>query len=283
MQRQIVLGLTLGLLVLAATPASAETPCTPEGPQALRVRFLEASISGVVFVVDGPRCRYLRFGSPFGTDQSVISLTDPDAVPTEYVRLATLGLALARRTERVLLVGLGGGTFTNLVRRVRPGAEIDAVELDPVVVEAATRFFGVEPSPRHRIHVADAADFLAKTERRFDLVFLDTYDGEGMPAHLATEAYFTSAVRRLRPGGVVVANFGVGEPMDYVALARRLRAAAGDALCISGREEANLVVLAGAADTLRRRDVATGAAQLDAEGRLPFRLGDLAGRLRDCL
>ena len=273
----------LCLLVLATAPASAAPPCTPGGPQALRVRMVAPSISGTVFVVDGPHCRYLRFGSPFGIDQSTISLADRDAIPTEYVRLAALGLALASRTERILMVGLGGGTFTNLARRVRPDVEIDAVELDPVVVEAATRFFGVLPSPHLRVHVADAAEFLARSERRFDLVFLDTYGVDGMAAHLATEAYFDSAIRRLRPGGVVVANFGVAEPMEYVALARRLRAAAGDALCLSGREEANLVVFAGSSETLRGGDLATRAAQFDLEGRLPFRLGDLAGRVRDCL
>ncbi|HKJ24713.1 MAG TPA: fused MFS/spermidine synthase, partial [Myxococcota bacterium] len=244
---------TVALLLLAlaaAAPSRAEPPCAPEGPPSLLVRFVAPSPSGRVFVVDGPRCRYLRFGSPFGVDQSVVSLADPGAVPTEYVRLAALGLALARAPERVLILGLGGGSFARLVARARPDAEIDSVELDPVVVEAAARFFGVAPSARHRIHVADAAEFLARGGARFDLVFLDTYGGDGLPERLGTEAYFASAVARLRPGGVVVANFGVGEPAEYVALARRLRAAAGGARCLSGREEANLVVFAAPDATL---------------------------------
>jgi spermidine synthase len=273
--------LLLGLAVTA--PARGDEICPPSGPRSLLVRFVAPSVSGRVFVVDGPRCRYLRFGSPFGVDQSVASLADPDAVPTEYVRIAALGLAMAQRSERVLMVGLGGGSFVRLAARAWPDAEIDSVELDPVVVEAARRYFGVAPSQRHRIHVADAAEFLAQGERRFDLVFLDTYGSDGLPPRLASEAYFASAVARLRPGGVVVANFGVGEPGRYVALARRLRAAAGDARCLSGHEEANLVVFAGPSETLRDPAAAGRIARIDAEGRLPFRLADLAPRLRDCL
>lgn len=281
MRRALLLG--LGLLGSALAPAAADPPCPAEGPTALRVRFLKPSISGTVFVVDGPRCRYLRFDSPFGTDQSVAVLADPDVVATEYVRLAALGLALPRRTERILVLGLGGGTFTRLAARARPDAEIDAVELDPAVVEAATRFFGVTRSARRRVHVADAAAFIAGDGPRFDLIFLDTYASDGMPARLGSNAYFTAVVRRLRPGGLVVANFGVGEPQRYVELARRLRAAAGDALCLSGHEDANLVVFAGAAETLRSEGIATRAERLDAEGRLPFRLAELAPRVRECL
>jgi spermidine synthase len=279
-----------------ATPGAsrAATLCPPEGPRSLLVRFVADSGSGSgagagrVFVVDGPRCRYLRFGSPFGIDQSVASLADPEAVPTEYVRIAALGLAVPRRIERVATIGLGGGAFPRLVLRAAPDAELDSVEVDPAVVEAAARFFGVAAGPRHRVHVADAAEFLARDGLdgdgpRFDLLFLDTYDADGLPERLATGSYFASAAARLRPGGVLVANLGVGDPVEYVTLARRLRAAAGDTRCLSAREEANLVVFAAAPETLADPTFAERVARLDATRRLPFRLADLAPRLRPCL
>jgi spermidine synthase len=277
------LALALGLLTSSLAPASAQPPCAPDGPQAPLVRFRQASIFGDVLVVEAAGYRHLRFGSPCGNDQSTVSLSDRNAIVTEYVRLAAVGLALPRRTEHVLMIGLGGGTFTNLVKRLRSGAEIDAVDLNPVVLEAATRFFGVRPSASYRLHVADGAEFLEETERSFDLVFLDTYGADGMPERLGTQAYFESAVKRLRPGGVVVANFGLDEPTTYIALARRLRAAAGDALCLSGREDANLVVFAGSPETLRAEPIAARAQRLDAEAGLPFSLGDLAIRVRECL
>ena len=278
-----ILLLSCCLLLCAAVSTGAESLCPVEGPGAPKILFHKTSKFGEVFVVEVGGYRHLRFGSACGFDQSSVSLSNPQEVATEYVRLAALSLALAAENDHILMIGLGGGTFSNLTARALPGAQIDAVDVDPVVVEAAKRFFGVRTSERYRIHVADAAEFLAKSKQRYDVIFLDTYGGEGMPAHLGTRDYFESVVKRLRPGGVVVANFGLDEPGQYIALARRLGAAAGDALCVSGVEEANLVVFAGPPETLRGGDLVESAAEFDETGRFPFSLVELALGMRDCL
>jgi len=104
------------------------------------------------------RCR----GSPSASEQSAIEPANPRAVPVEYVRYALLGLAHHGGPRRVLMVGLGGGTFTTLVHRALPEAVVDVVEIDPVVVAAARAHFGVRDDSRYRVHVADAADWVAR-------------------------------------------------------------------------------------------------------------------------
>jgi spermidine synthase len=270
-------------MAASSFPAMAEPPCASEGPTAPRVLFQKASKFGRVYVVEQGGMRHLRFGSACGFDQSSVSTSKPKQVVTEYVRLATLSLALAVETDRILMIGLGGGSFSNLVVQGWPDAQIDAVEIDPVVVEAAERFFGVRPSPTFRIHTADGAAFLARGQQDYDVIFLDTYSGEGMPAHLATSEYFESVARHLRRGGVVVANFGLDEPGQYIALAGRGAAPARGAPGGSGHEDANLVVFAGKRETLRRDDPLSLAAALDQQDRLPFSLAELALGVRDCL
>ena len=168
---------SLVLALCGAVPALAELSCLSQGPRAPEVLFQKASKFGEIFVVEQDGYRHLRFGSACGFDQSSVSTSDPAEVATEYVRLAALSFALAAGKGHVLMIGLGGGTFSNLVARAWPTAQIDAVDVDPVVIEAATRFFGVEPSARYRVHVADAAAFLANDEKHYDVVFLDTYSG----------------------------------------------------------------------------------------------------------
>jgi spermidine synthase len=170
------------------------------------VVFDQRSPFARVLVIDeGPR-RVMRFGSPAASEQSAIEPANPRAVPMEYVRYALLGLAHHGRPRRVLMVGLGGGTFTTLVHRALPDTTVDAVEIDPVVVAAARAHFGLRDDARYRVHVADAADWVARDRGSYDLVLLDAYAGEGIPAALASEAFFRAVARRLAPGGVVAIN-----------------------------------------------------------------------------
>ena len=129
----------------------------------------------------------MRFGSPSASEQSAIEPANPRAVPVEYVRYALLGLAHHGRPRRVLMVGLGGGTFSTLVHRALPDATVDAVEIDPVVVAGRARALRpargrratgcTSPTPPTGWRAIGAA---------YDFVLLDAYAGEGIPAALAT-------------------------------------------------------------------------------------------------
>ncbi|KAL4853379.1 Methyltransferase-like protein 13 [Chlorella vulgaris] len=67
---------------------------------------------------------------------------------------------------RVLCIGVGGGSLPLFLAHHFPGAVIDAVELDPAVVAAATSAMGLREQPTLRLHTADAAAFLAQRRRR---------------------------------------------------------------------------------------------------------------------
>ena len=115
------------------------------------------------------------------------------------------------------MVGLGGGTFTTLLHRAQPDLVIDAVEIDPVVVAAARACFGLREDDRYRVHVADAATWLARDDARYDYVVLDAYAGEDIPAAIGSPAFFASVRAHLAPGGVVAINIaeadGQGAPV----------------------------------------------------------------------
>ena len=141
-----------------------------------------------MFVLDEGPLRVMRFGSLKGTEQSAIVRGHPESVPIEYVRLALLGLAHHGEPRRLLMVGLGGGTFTTLVHRALPDIQIDAVDIDPVVCAAARDYFDLQEDARYRVHTADAYEFLTQgidgsaapgAPALYDFIFLDTYGGEG--------------------------------------------------------------------------------------------------------
>ena len=203
---------------------------------------------------------------------------NPRAVPVEYVRYALLGLAHHGRPARVLMVGLGGGTFTTLVHRTLPGASVDAVEIDPVVVEAARAWFGLREDARYRVHVADAADWLRRDRGAYDYVLLDAYAGEDIPAAVASEAFFRDVAARLAPGGVVAIN--IAEPEGSgIAPARAFAAVFAPFECRRTAVDGNVLLFAAtgrrAGDPIAMR---RWLADWDARGVTDFSLAALAAR-----
>jgi spermidine synthase len=107
----------------------------------------------------------------------------------------------------VLILGMAGGTTAKGYRRLFPGARLTAVEIDPLVVEVATKYFALEAGPDLAIHVTDARSFLREGTSRFDVIEADLFAG-GLyaPFHVVTQEFFELARRRLRQNGVVVVN-----------------------------------------------------------------------------
>lgn len=61
----------------------------------------------------------------------------------------------------VLVVGLGGGSLPLFIHDHFPESCVDAVELDPSMLEVAAQWFGFSPSDRLQVHIADGLDHIA--------------------------------------------------------------------------------------------------------------------------
>ncbi|MGO9260776.1 MAG: fused MFS/spermidine synthase [Bryobacteraceae bacterium] len=110
--------------------------------------------------------------------------------------------------DRLLVLGLGAGGSIRSTQAVAPGMTIDAVEIDPKVVTAAIRWFGLDrSSPLLRIHVADARPWLARSRGVYDLVHLDLYQGGPyIPFYLVTKEFFQLVRAHLSVDGLVMMN-----------------------------------------------------------------------------
>ena len=114
----------------------------------------------------------------------------------------------AQRRQRVLILGLGGGSAARLVRAIAPGARIVGVEFDRGVIDAARRHFDLDALDVE-IVCDDARAVLARERRRFDLVIEDVFVGRGRnvrkPDWLPVP-YLALAAKRVAAGGVLVSN-----------------------------------------------------------------------------
>ena len=133
-------------------------------------------------------------------------LNAPFRTRYRYTDLFHLGIAYNTDARRVLYVGLGAGSSEKRLWRDFPRAQIQAVELDPVVVDVAYRYFHLPRDPRLRVSVGDGRRYLADDEQRFDVIVIDAFFADAIPAHLVTQEFLRLVRTRLAPGGVVVTN-----------------------------------------------------------------------------
>lgn len=140
--------------------------------------------------------------------ESRLSLTDPLRLLSDYTQAMLLALAWQPAPHRILLLGLGGGRLQMVLHQYLQDAELYTVELDPMVVDVARRFFGIVTDERQRITVKDGRDYLRgmPTEAPYDLILLDAFQVGGIPLHLCTREFYTECHANLSPGGVIATN-----------------------------------------------------------------------------
>jgi len=185
-----------------------------------RVIHSERSLYRNILVTDerGERC--LRFSvRRLERNQSCMLLDDPERIVFPYVRMMLGALLLDPDPERILIVGLGGGTLPTTLRALLPGASIDVVEIDPAVVSVAERFFDFTSGPRMHVATADARVFVKRAARqgaRYDLIMLDAFGGDYIPEHLMTKEFLEEVRGLLTEHGVLAANtFATSKLYDY--------------------------------------------------------------------
>jgi spermidine synthase len=139
--------------------------------------------------------------------QTRMRIDDPNGPGLAYADALHLGPLLRPRIRRVLLIGLGGGTMPKQFLRFYPEATIDVVEIDPLVVSVARRWFAVPTDPRLNIHVSDGRIFLDRSAQRWDLIVIDAYTtsryGDTIPSHLTTREFFEKAAAHLSEDGIL--------------------------------------------------------------------------------
>jgi len=165
----------------------------------------ESEYNTIVVTEDQAGLRTLLFERN-GARQSVVKLGDPDHIELPYIRAMLVSLALVDSPERILIVGLGGGTIPTFLHHHFPNATIDVVDIDPEVVRVARQFFGFQPDARLRVHVADGRKFIEQTQQPYDLILLDAYGADSIPLHLATREFLQAVRRALTPRGIAAGN-----------------------------------------------------------------------------
>ncbi len=131
--------------------------------------------------------------------------------------------------DGLLMIGSAAGTIPKqFLAFYGQDARVDAVEIDPAIVEVGRRYFAMEDltAPNYTTHVADGRVFLRSSRETYDIVGMDAYHQPYIPFHLTTREFFSEVAAHLTDRGVAVVNAGkLGSDYRLVhALASTMRA-----------------------------------------------------------
>lgn len=154
---------------------------------------------------------------------------------------------------------LGAGTGNDVAAALRMGAgEVDAVEIDPVILKMGSLYHPEQPyrNPRVRPWVQDARTFIRNTDRKYDLIVYGLLDSHALLSHgssvrldsfVYTVEGFREARARLTEDGALCLSFCVVQP----ALGKKIYAMLAEAfdgrkpLCVKAAYDGSIIFVQG--------------------------------------
>lgn len=193
----------LSLALLFAVPAQAQNGA--------RIIHQERSLYTNVLVTEDSTRRCMRFTltDRSGQNQSCRFHDDPEKLAFPYAKMVLSSLMVQDNPERILILGLGGGTLVSTYSTLFPEAEIIIVEIDKAVVEVAEEYFDFRETDRIKTETVDGRVYVKRAglrKEKFDLVILDAFNGEYIPEHLMSQEFLEEVKLLLPEDGMVVAN-----------------------------------------------------------------------------
>ena len=142
------------------------------------------------------------------------------------------------KAREVLIVGGGDCGIAEEVLKHRSIRRVTQVEIDASVIAFAKRHFPEFTRPvfadkRFESVIDDGMNYVGATDRRFDVIIVDSTDPQGPGAVLFTSAFYARCRRCLNKGGVVVTQNGVPflQSGELAASIRHLAALFKDVTC----------------------------------------------------
>ena len=206
------------------------------------------SDDGVIEVVDMGETRSLHFGT--FPRQSSMSLRTPHTLELTYTEAMMACLLINPNPERVLVIGLGGGSLVKFLLHHYPNCQIDVVEYRQDVINVAHGYFNVpENDPRLNIHVGDGYLFVQQRyhqdDTHYDMLLVDAYDHVGMAASVGVQAFFDACAGILTPQGVMSINlWGTDKPLFKQTMTRINLSFNGRTMVLPVENKGNVIGLA---------------------------------------
>lgn len=271
-------------------PAAAPAPAPPAEPSGPTTIFEGRSAYSHFKIRDFRNMRGLYFVRDSGevVQESEIDRDAPHRMVVPYTRVMFGSYLLRPKQQRSLIVGLGGGAMVHFLQHYDPQQSVDTVEIDPEIVAAAQKYFGVKANQRVKLYTEDAFVYLKRPTAPYDVIYMDAFlkptadtDATGVPLRLKTADFLKKdVISHLKPGGLVVFNInghpGMNEDIQII------RSVFPQTYQLGVPGAYNFIIVGSMAKTrLSRAQLERNGAALDQRFKTDFSFKAMAGQVVD--
>ncbi len=124
-------------------------------------------------------------------------------------------LSEGKSNLNMMVIGGGGYAYPQYLEKNWPGSDIEVVEIDPAVTEAATQAFGLSRNTKIRTVSMDARNYVDQLlekeratgeQKRYDLIYEDAINDYSVPFQLVTREFNQKIYTILAGDGLYMVN-----------------------------------------------------------------------------
>lgn len=131
-----------------------------------------------------------------------------EALAYEYTKYYKLYELFIQSPKDAFVIGGGAYSIPKALLSDLPEIQVDVAEIEPELFNLAKKYFNLKDNPRLVNHIEDGRRFLARNQKKYDLMVSDVYYSFfQIPVHFTTKEFFSLAKNRLSENGVFIGNF----------------------------------------------------------------------------
>lgn len=117
-----------------------------------------------------------------------------------------------KENPRILILGMGTGTYATQCTQYFEGARIEGVEIDEKITALAKQYFQLPESVT--VTTYDGRAYLAAVSEKYDVIMVDAYQDITIPFQMSSVEFFTMVKEHLTEDGVMVVNMNMHSDAD---------------------------------------------------------------------
>lgn len=127
--------------------------------------------------------------------------------PYSYV-FEALSFSSYIKPKTALVLGLGVGIVPRFL--ANNGVDVQVVDIDKATLKIAKKYFSLDDS-KLKINISDARTFIRECPQTYDVVFVDIFQGDGIPSHVVSSEFFNDIKDCMNDNAIFLMNSFYGE------------------------------------------------------------------------
>ncbi len=164
------------------------------------------SIYNYLQVRDGNRATILSTNVLFGVQSIRMKEDNLTGMYYDYALLAPV-LNDAEEQKKMLILGMGTGTYALQTEKYFPDYEVAGVEIDQAITDLAHEYFELPESIP--VTTYDGRAYLNSDDEKYDVIMVDAYQDITIPFQMSSVEFFGLVKDHLKEDGVMVINMNM--------------------------------------------------------------------------